>query len=99
MKKNWFGLITFPFSSIFFNIRTISISIKDIFLSIVKHEDLRMFDEHNALNTYWYDTLTYNLIKHSSLVFLIQLPTKDILLGIGFISVFFLCILSGNQVS
>ena len=65
LKKNWFGLITYPFSSIFFNIRTISISIKDIFLSIVKHEDLKMFDEHNALNTYWYDTLTYNLIKHS----------------------------------
>ena len=65
LKNQVYGIIFYPLTSIFFNCRTILISFNEIIYSLSKKGKFRMFDEHNALNTYWYDTLTYNLIKHS----------------------------------
>ena len=65
LKNQVYGIIFYPLTSIFFNCRTILISLNEIIYSLGNKGKFRVFDEHNALNTYWYDTLTYNLLKHS----------------------------------
>lgn len=65
LKDQVYGIVFYPVTSIFFNCRTILISLCEIIHSLSKEGKFRMFDEHNAINTYWYDTLTYNLLKHT----------------------------------